>query len=160
MSDTDFFYGFEVENTPAKGLGTAWLVGLPADGDTAVSLAYGYPQLRMGANNSFNPKSDAEWGKWEEVLLYAINNGVEWVSLEFGIEHYMRVLESSIVEYPNFIPILKIDMPYINQLGYNSVLKIGDTAEKTNPGSWTVYVHELISRKAYTPNSHYPPEVD
>jgi len=158
MNDIDFFYGFEVENTPAKGLGTVWIVGLPTDCYGVTAVAHGYSQLRMGANNSFNPTSTAEWERWEEVLLYALDNGVEWVSLEFGIEHYNRVLESCVIEYPNFIPILKIDMPYINQLGYNAVLKIGDTKEKTNPGNWTVYVQELISRKAYTHHTHYPQE--
>ena len=67
-----------------------------------------------------------------------------------------EVLESGFSEYHNFIPMISVKLPYINQLGYNATLKIDDKDfAATNPGVWCHSLHRLQYRNAFTGWSKY-----
>ena len=61
------------------------------------------------------------------------------------------LLESALPEYRRFIPMISAKLPYINQLGYNAVLKIDDIDfDKSNPGVWCHRLHDLQSASTFT----------
>jgi hypothetical protein len=47
------------------------------------------------------------------------------------------LLESALVEFHNFIPMISVKLPYIKQFGYNATIKLDDKDfAATNPGVW------------------------
>ena len=51
----------------------------------------------------------------------------------------------------NFIPQIRVPIPYIKQWNYNTTIKIDDIGFcKTNPGVWVHSLHELQSVSNFT----------
>jgi hypothetical protein len=94
--------------------------------------------------------SQEEYKAWDEVIVGCLKADY-WVTLDFGVEHIEGVLESCYSEYPRFVPMISVKLPYINQLNYNATLKLDDrTWGATNPGVWTHQLHDLMSKDKYT----------
>jgi len=66
------------------------------------------------------------------------------------------LLESGLVEFHNFIPMISVKLPYIKQYGYNTIIKIDDRDfAATNPGVWCLSLHDLLKRHRFTDWSKY-----
>jgi hypothetical protein len=66
------------------------------------------------------------------------------------------LVESMLTEYHNFIPMISVKLPYINQLGYNATLKIDDKDFRaSNAGVWCHSLHDLQNRATFTDWSKY-----
>jgi hypothetical protein len=66
------------------------------------------------------------------------------------------LLESGLCEHNNFIPMISVKIPYIQQLGYNATVKIDDKDfAATNPGVWCHSLHNLQKRSVFTDWSKY-----
>ena len=148
-----FFTGYEVEHTIAHGMFTLFVVGTPPLEDILKQAAkHNVQQIYFGTSQSFNPKSISheEYKSWDDVIIGCLENGY-WVTLDFGVEHIEGVLESAYNEYPKFIPMISVKLPYINQLNYNATLKLDDrTWGATNPGVWTHHLHNLMDKEKFT----------
>ena len=66
-----FFYGKEVEHTPAYGLDTLFVTGIQSTDEIAQHLN-GCRHIFFGANHSFNPKSNKEWVDWELMIKFFV----------------------------------------------------------------------------------------
>jgi hypothetical protein len=76
--------------------------------------------------------------------------------LDFDVACVAGILESSFVEYHNFIPMISVKIPYVQQLGYNATIKIDDRDfAATNPGVWCHSLHALQKRSVFTDWSRY-----
>jgi hypothetical protein len=159
--DIVFFTGIEVEKTPAFGMKTLFVTGLQ-DSDT-ISHFYNEEDCKhifFGANHSFNPgvdfPKDADaWEAWEDMIMYFLDGGV-LCSLDLPLSHAEALLESRMIECENFIPQIRIPLPYIKQYNYNTMLKIDDKDFKaTNPGVWCHSLHDLMDRETFTDWSKY-----
>ena len=65
-------------------------------------------------------------------------------------------LDSPLVEYHNFIPMISVKLPYIQQLGYNATIKLDDKDfNASNPGVWCHSLHDLKNRNVFTDWSKY-----
>jgi hypothetical protein len=72
-------------------------------------------------------------------------------TLDIDVSCVEGLVESRLVEYRNFIPMISVKMPYIRQLGYNATLKLDDKDfAATNPGVWCHSLHSLMSRETFT----------
>jgi len=149
-----YFTGYEVEHTICHGMKTLFVVGTPplkkilqqANRDVEIKHIY------FGTSQSFNPGSISfnEYRAWDEVILGCLKEDY-WVTLDFDVKHAEGVLESGYSEYPRFVPMISVKLPYINQFNYNATLKLDDrTWGKTNPGVWTHQLHDLMSKDKYT----------
>ncbi len=153
----NFFTGTEVEHTPAFGKKTLFVVGVQHPNDIAKSLQ-GCDHIYFGANMSF-PKLDVndseEWQAWEGMVKYFLERDY-LCTLDIDVACAEGLLESGLTEYHNFIPMISVKLPYIQQLGYNATIKLDDTDFKgTNPGVWCHSVHNLLDRKVFTDWSQY-----
>ena len=156
-----FFTGVEVEKTPAFGLKTLFVTGVqPCD---VIQKHYDDEQCEhifFGANHSFNPGTnfpqDADaWEKWDNMITAFLVAG-KLCSLDIPFSHAEALLESGMVEKNNFIPQIRIPLPYIKQYNYNTMLKIDDKDFKaTNPGVWCHSLHDLMGRETFTDWSQY-----
>lgn len=152
-----FFKGVEVEHTPAYGKRTLFVVGVHAPEEIALHLQ-GCDHIYFGANMSF-PKlavNDAEgWRPWEEMLKYFLDKDY-LCTLDIDVACTEGLLESGLTEYYNFIPMISVKLPYVQQLGYNATIKLDDTRFKgTNPGVWCHSLHNLMDRKVFTTWDQY-----
>jgi len=156
-----FFVGTEVEHTPAAGLKTLFVVAVQ-DPYAVLTVIKNYHEkiehIYFGANQSFPAlhKNDGEaWRDWEFMIQTCLNLGF-LCTLDLDVAQTEGLLESSLVEYHNFIPMSSVKLPYIKQLGYNATIKLDDRDfAATNPGVWCHSLHDLQKREVFTDWSKY-----
>jgi hypothetical protein len=160
-SDAKFFNGIEVEQTPAFGTNTLFVVGVQSNADIMYHMRHhpiGIEHIYFGANMSFpNPAVDDfdAWQIWEDMICPFLEAGI-WCTLDLDVKSAEGLTESKLIEYHHFIPMLSIKLPHIKQLGYNATLKLDDKDfAATNPGVWCHSLHTLQNREVFTPWSKY-----
>ena len=155
--NADFFYGTEVEHTPAYGKRTLFVVGVQSVDAIAAKLN-GCEHIYFGANQSF-PNLDINdadgWMPWENMIKYFLDRDYQ-CTLDIDVKCVEGLLESGFTEYHNFIPMISVKLPYLQQLGYNAIIKLDDKDFKsTNPGVWCHSLHSLLTRETFTDWSQY-----
>jgi hypothetical protein len=155
--DVKFFYGTEVEHTPAFGKKTMFVVGVQSVDEIAANIQ-GCEHIYFGANQSFptiNTNDHVKWTQWENMILPFLQIGY-LCTLDIDVNCVEGLLESSLTEDHNFIPMISVKLPYIKLLGYNATLKLDDRDfAATNPGVWCHSIHDLQNRDHFTDWSKY-----
>jgi len=148
-----YFTGYEVEHTVAYGMFTLFVVGTPPlEEILAQARQHDVEQIYFGTSQSFNPAdiSHEEYRPWDDVILGCLKEDY-WVTLDFDVEYIEGILESGYNEYAKFIPMISVKLPYINQLNYNTTIKLDDrTWGDTNPGVWTHHLQSLMGKDKFT----------
>jgi hypothetical protein len=156
--NVNFFFGKEVEKTPAFGKQTLFVVGIqPVD-----EIAYHFTRhpsrvehIFFGANHSFCPQTPTEWDRWSAMIIHFLKLGYV-CSLDIPVTHVEDFNDTSLCEYRNFIPQIRISIPYVRLWNYNTMIKIDDNDfDATNPGVWTHSLHSLMSRRTFTDWDQY-----
>lgn len=144
-----FFVGNEIEKTPAYGKKTLFVVGVQSIEDISTHLT-GCEHIFFGANHSFNPTIALEWASWDSMIQFFLEKGY-LCSLDIPISLVEEFHDSGLCEHNNFIPQIRVPIPYITLLNYNTMLKIDDKDfNATNPGVWTHSLHKLMNRNCFT----------
>ena len=152
--DIVYFTGVEVEKTPAHGIDTLFVTGIQPCHEIQERLG-DRKHIFFGANHSFDPQDDKEWDSWESMIEAFLVAG-KLCSLDIPLQKAEELLESGLTEYDNFIPQLRIPLPYVKLWNYNTMLKIDDKDFKaTNPGVWCHSLHDLMDRNKFTDWSQY-----
>jgi len=150
-NNAKYFVGTEVEHTPAYGLRTLFVTGL-RDAVEVDNLfqEHNCEHIFFGANHSFKPKTNESWASWDSLIEHFLEQDI-LCSLDIPITLSEEFLDSSLVEYDNFIPQLRVPVPYIKLWNYNTMIKVDDKDFKaTNPGVWTHSLHDLMDRNKFT----------
>ena len=151
-----FFYGTEVEHTPAFGKRTLFVVGVQPVED--IEKAYkDCEHIFFGANHSYDPPKDSieEYGEWEHMIKYFLKQGI-LCTLDVPYSQLEEIHDDGYDEYNNFIAQLRISIPYVSSYNYNTMVKIDDNDfDATNPGVWCHSLHKLMDRTVFTPWSDY-----
>lgn len=151
-----FFIGDEVEHTPAYGMRTLFVTGVQSTDAIATNLQ-GCEHIFFGANHSFNPVfNDYDtWKSWENMIEYFLNKDY-LCSLDIPLSAVEQFNDGGLNDYNNFIPQIRVPIPYIKLWNYNTMLKIDDKDFKaTNPGVWSHRLHDLQDRSKFTDWSQY-----
>jgi hypothetical protein len=149
-----FFIGNEVEHTPAFGLRTLFVTGIQPVEYIALNLQ-GCEHIFFGANHSFNPSGYEEHKSWEDMIIYFLDKGY-LCSLDIPINQVEEFNDGGLNERDNFIPQIRVPIPYIKLWNYNTMLKIDDKDFKaTNPGVWSHSLHTLMDRSKFTDWAQY-----
>ena len=147
--NVDFFTGTEVERTPAFGRQTLFVVGVQSVGDIAAKLA-GCDHIFFGANHSFDPKVALDWKSWENMITHFLDLGY-LCTLDIPITAVEEFNDGPLCDYRNFVPQIRVSIPYTRVWNYNTMLKIDDKDfAATNPGVWCHSLHSLMSRDTFT----------
>lgn len=151
-----FFFGKEVEHTPAYGMPTLFVVGVqPVEAIEGAIANHNIRHIFFGANHSYNPHTPEEHEDWEDMIHRFLEKDY-LCSLDIPFNQVEEFHESGYCEYDNFIPQIRIPIPYIRLWNYNTMLKIDDKDFKaTNPGVWSHSLHTLMDRKNFTDWSQY-----
>jgi hypothetical protein len=157
-----FFVGKEVEHTPAYDMLTLFVTGVhtPDEVQNALNTHYalgGYPieHIFFGANHSFNPVGYDEHKQWENMIYHFLKKEI-LCSLDIPMSQVEEFHDSGYCEYNNFIPQIRVPIPYIRLWNYNTMLKIDDRDFKaTNPGVWSHSLHTLMDRNKFTDWAQY-----
>lgn len=154
---TTMFIGTEVEHTPAFGLRTLFVVGLQKVTDIlAVLNEKKIQHIYFGANQSFPfTLTSIEWQEWYHMISVFLDKDY-LCTLDIDVSQVKDLTETKLVEQHNFIPMISVKLPYIQQLGYNATIKLDDIDFKaTNPGVWCHSLHTLKNREVFTDWSKY-----
>jgi hypothetical protein len=155
----DFFVGREVEHSPAFGHKTLFVVGIQ-DASVIVNMVMNNncSHVYFGANQSFpNPETNDgdTWREWEGMITECLQRGL-LCTLDLDVSSAEGLVESALVEYNNFIPMISVKLPYLQMLGYNATIKLDDKDfAATNPGVWCHQLHDLKDRNKFTDWSKY-----
>ncbi len=156
--NVNFFFGTEVEHTPAFGRATLFVVGIQSCDDIVYHFdknPHGVEHIFFGANHSFDPKDNLEWARWEGMIGYFLERGY-LCSLDIPVTAVEQFNDSGLCEYNNFIPQIRVSIPYVKLWNYNTMVKIDDNDfNATNPGVWTHSLHSLMSRETFTSWDQY-----
>ena len=154
--DIIFFTGIEVEKTPAFGLKTLFVTGVQPWG--VIQKHYDEEQCEhifFGANHSFKPFRNDEWDAWENMIKAFLDLG-KLCSLDIPLDVVEMFNDLCLNEYDNFIPQIRVPLPYVKLWNYNTMVKIDDVDFKaTNPGVWCHSLHDLMDRDKFTDWSKY-----
>ena len=153
-TDVQFFLGNEVEHTPAFGKMTLFVTGVHSIDDIALNLN-GAEHIFFGANHSFNPQNNLDWQRWESMIEFFLRK--EYLcSLDIPMSVVEEFNDSGLNDYNNFIPQIRVPIPYIKLWNYNTMIKIDDKDfNATNPGVWSHSLHNLKDRSKFTDWSQY-----
>lgn len=156
-----FFFGTEVEHTPAYGMNTLFVIGVQPGDDIeyhAKQHPEGIEHVYFGANQSFPAgvgNNARVWDLWSSMIFACLAQGY-WCTLDIDVGDVEGLLESGLTEHSQFIPMISVKLPYISQLGYNATLKLDDADfAKSNAGVWCHSVQDLQKRSVFTPWSRY-----
>ena len=155
--NADFFYGDEVEHTPAHGMPTLFVIGYQQQEsiEQALEQRVQIQHIFFGANDSYRPTTPAEHTAWENVIQTFLDRGY-WCSLDIPFEYVAEFHEGGLCERDRFIPIIKVPIPHIRLWNYNTCLKIDDRDfADSNPGVWVHALHDLMNRSRFTDWSQY-----
>jgi hypothetical protein len=152
--DIIFFTGVEIEHTPAYGKKTLFVTGVQPVEAIALNLQ-GCEHIFFGANHSFHPATYDDWKSWETMIEFFLEK--EYLcSLDIPIALAEEFLENGLNESNNFIPQIRIPLPYIKLWNYNTMIKIDDKDfNATNPGVWSHSLHTLMDRSKFTDWAQY-----
>lgn len=151
-----FFVGTEIEHTPAFNKKTLFVTGLQPVADIEKHFkAEKCEHIFFGANHSFNPQGFDEHKAWEEMIYFFLDQDI-LCSLDIPFNQVEEFHESGYCEYNNFIPQIRVPIPYIRLWNYNTMLKLDDKDFKaTNPGVWSHSLHKLMDRDVFTSWDQY-----
>lgn len=161
--DAKFFVGTEVEHTPALGEPTLFVIGYQTQDaiDRALHDANldNHPapikHIFFGANDSYRPKTNEDYRAWENVIMTYLDRGF-WCSLDIPFQYVEEFHEGGLCERDQFIPIIKVPIPYVKLWNYNTCVKIDDKDfAATNPGVWVHQLHDVLNRDRFTDWSKY-----
>jgi hypothetical protein len=157
-NNASIFVGTEIEHTPAFGLKTLFVVGIQSvELIEAAYIAHKCEHIYFGANASF-PAIDtngSEWTVWENMIHPFLSRGY-LCTLDIDVNQAEGLVESGLSERHNFIPMISVKLPYLQQLGYNATIKLDDKDfNATNPGVWCHSLHSLQNRDQFTSWSKY-----
>lgn len=163
-SNVSFFIGSEVEHTPAFGLRTLFVTGVQPiqeiqdwldDFNSYEDTSKHIKHIFFGANHSFHPNNNLDWQRWETMILRFLDKDY-LCSLDIPIAVAEEFHENGLNDYNNFIPQIRVPLPYISLWNYNTMLKIDDKDFKaTNPGVWSHSLHTLMDRSKFTDWAQY-----
>jgi hypothetical protein len=146
-----FFVGTEVERTPAFGKKTLFVVDVQSTVEILSNFhSNGCEHIFFGANHSFHPANRLAWQRWESMIEPFLQDGY-LCSLDIPITHVDEFHDGPLCDYRNFVPQIRISLPYTKLWNYNTMLKIDDKDfDATNPGVWCHSLHRLMSRETFT----------
>lgn len=152
--EVTFFVGIEIEHLPTKGMKTLFVVGVQ-DPQRILAEAekHNVQSIYFGANQSFELKKGCEdWTAWETMILDVLHAKPSiWCTLDIDVAHVEGLQETALIENNRFVPVLSVKIPYIQQLGFNAVMKIDDKDfDATNFGVWTHQLHDLMDKDRFT----------
>lgn len=147
----NFFVGYEVEHTPAWGQLTLFIAGLqPISAIDRLLEDYNADHIFFGANHSYDPQGADEHEEWESMIQYFLDKGF-LCSLDIPFNQIEEFNDSCLCNYNNFIPQIRIPIPYMKLWNYNTTIKIDDIGfNQTNPGVWCHSLHALTNRESFT----------
>ena len=151
--EVTFFTGKEVEHTPAHGMETLFVVGLQTIENIALKLTSGNGPINhifFGANHSYNPQTYDEHRDWEKMIEFFLDKDY-LCSLDIPIHQVEEFHETALCEYNNFIPQIRVPVPYTKLWNYNTMIKLDDIDfNRSTPGIWTHSLHSLMDRRVFT----------
>jgi hypothetical protein len=149
-----FFIGIEIEHTPAYGKKTLFVTGIQSYASISENLQ-GCEHIFFGANHSYNPTTYQEWHDWEEMIEFFLQKDY-LCSLDIPLSAVEEFNDGGLNSYNNFIPQIRVPIPYVKLWNYNTMLKIDDKDFKaTNPGVWSHSLHSLMDRSKFTDWTQY-----
>jgi hypothetical protein len=161
-----FFTGVEVEHTPAFGMRTLFVTGVQSveaiefilnDTNSLLDKTKHIKHIFFGANHSFNPAHNDynNWKQWDDMITHFLDRGY-LCSLDIPLSAVEEFHDGGLCDYNNFIPQIRIPLPYIKLWNYNTMIKIDDKDFKaTNPGVWSHSLHTLMDRSKFTDWNQY-----
>ena len=151
-----YFVANEVEQTPAYGMRTLFVVGLQiAEEIVELARKFNCHNIYFGTGTTFLPNSEEEVAEWDYVISQVIAQDF-WATLDFdsNLAHYVHSMTVS--KHRRFIPMISVKVDNFRGFNYNATLKLDDVDfDSTNPGVWCWSLSDLLVRDHFTDWEEY-----
>lgn len=149
LNDVKFFTGIEVENTPAYGIKTLFVVGVqPIEVILNHVKHYKCDHVYLGANQSF--KTDLFSFQWDEMIISLLDHKI-LTTLDLDLKYLEFLDNKNYTDNELFIPQISVKIPNINNFNKNTMIKIDDIDFKaTNSGVWCHRLYKLTNDESFT----------
>jgi hypothetical protein len=153
----EFFVGDEVEHTATYGMKTLFVSGLH-DASLVIDRVsqYQVKHVYFGANHTFHQVTDSlVVDQWQIMIDTVLQFGL-WVTLDIDSSQLCLISNRQFIKHDQFVPMLRVAIPHVLELNYNTVIKIDDVDfQATNPGVWCWNLKDLTVRSVFTHWSKY-----
>lgn len=155
-----FYVGKEFHRTMAQGQETLFVEGYYNTATIcATALNNVCPHIHLGYNGSFAPTDINDVDGWEKVIHKILEDQI-WLTLSFSDKYAQDVWEMNTMNYSTFIPLMKIELPYVNRFNYNTTVAITDDQKMVNEGIWYHRLHDLKSTDKFLHHTRYGLELE
>ena len=108
--DITYFTGVEVEDTPAYGMKTLFVVGAQMSVDVMdKAREHDCKHIYLGANQSFNPTNSDQLEDWDDMISVLLDEGW-YITLDYDHQFHQKILDMGYNEYSNFISQISVKM--------------------------------------------------
>lgn len=163
-----FFVGPEIEQTPAFGKKTLFVVGLQDITEVErLAKEHKCPHIFLSANRSFDSLElvdgvykvgDTLARDWEVQIHKLLDLGF-MVSIDYPAHKHvdmLKIIGPAIWQSRNFVPVLSVAIPKVNTSSVNLTVKIDDSNFRaTNPGVWCMNHMEVTDSNRFTDWNEY-----
>ncbi len=161
--NVEFFIGPEVEQTPAFGKKTLFVVGKhPISEIESFAKEHKIQHIFMGANHSFRPEDGDIDLYWKNTITSLLDKGF-WVTIDYPAHLHNLVLtmfSAGVWQSRLFIPMLNVTVPKLEGSSSNLVVKFDDVDfNSTNPGVWCLHYHQICDSNRFTDWKDYGTDV-
>ena len=141
----EFFIGKEIEHTPLLGTDTLFVVGIKSLAGT-IQRAHKHKRthIYLGTSDSFHPVGK-NWQLWDEFVQGLLAEGF-YVTVDMDYTLADSNIVRRWVKNERFIPMIRVQLPYIEQLGPNAQV----TFEDAYTGRWTHNLNKLKDYRRFT----------
>jgi hypothetical protein len=146
----EYFIGKEIEHTPMLGKDTLFVVGIKdVSGTIARARKYNLTHIYLGTSDSFHPVGK-NWLLWDECVQQLLAEGF-YVTVDMDYTYASHNIVRQWARNEKFIPMIRVQLPYVQQLGYNAVVTFADAYA----GRWTHRLDELKDYRVFTSWDEY-----
>jgi len=158
---TTFFVGPEVEQTPAYGKKTLFVVGWQ---ETKTVLEHARAEkvahVFLGANHSFDTTYVTDYlAKTTSDQIVELLGAGFMVTLDYQAHQHDKVLAMlapEVWQSRQFVPLLSVRIPHVGTSSINLTVKIDDIDFKaTNPGVWCLHHNQIMDSNRFTDWKEY-----
>lgn len=163
-----YFVGPEIEQTPAFGKKTLFVVGLQDVAEVErLAREHRCPHIFLSANRSFDTLElvDGQYKvgdtlacDWEVQIHKLLDSGF-MVSIDYPAHKHvdmLKIIGPAIWQSRNFVPVLSVAIPQVNTSSVNLTVKIDDSNFRaTNPGVWCMNHTEVTDSNRFTNWNEY-----
>lgn len=160
-SHANFFVNRELEQTPAYGMQTLFVIGVQSIEDILkYARKYEVQNVYFGTGTTFHPDTDVKFKLYNDLdealvpwinMIEAVLEEGYFATLDFDFKYINMVNQYDFSVHKNFIPMISLKAMAWDEMNYNTTIKLDDVDfDHSAMGVWCHRLPELLQDQKLT----------